>query len=206
MTSTMKRQAITFMFGWALSIALGFELIPTVNLSASCADCESDNLPGIKKAFIAFDEQCKKQVAAGADQKKACFASNTYNKILPIMKALGKDNRFGPGDRILLVGETQNGNLVAGANRGFQTAAPVDKDSVTVKFSKIDGGNGALVKICAVGEDGSIKRVGTINFAENSETGEKTATLSGVQGKILRVDIASFGGVAKKFQYKLTTN
>jgi hypothetical protein len=202
----MKKLAITSIFGLAFAIALGFGFIPSMEQSASCAECESDNLPGIKKAFDAFDAECKKQLADGADQKKGCFASNIYNKVLPIMKALGKDNRFGPGDRILLIGETQNGNLVAGANRGFQTAAPVDKDAVTVKLNKIDGGNGAIVKICAVSEDGSMKRVGTINFAEDNQTGEKTANLTGVQGKILRVDIASFGGVVKKFQYKLTTN
>ena len=86
------------------------------------------------------------------------------------MKALSKDNRFGPGDRILLVGETQNGNLIAGANRDFQTLAPLDKDSLTVEINKTDGGNGALVKICTVDEDGTIKRVGTLNFAENNET------------------------------------
>lgn len=202
----MKKVAITSIFGLACAIAFGFGFIPQVEQTASCAECESDNLPGIKKAFESFDTECKKQLADSADQRKGCFTSNIYNKILPIMKAFGKDNRFGPGDRILLIGETQNGNLLAGANRGFQTVAPVDKDSVTVKLQKIDGGNGAIVKICAVSEDGSMKRVGTINFAEDNETGEKTATLSGVQGKIIRVDIASFGGVVKKFQYKLSTN
>lgn len=202
----MKKLAITSIFGVAFAIALGFGFVPSMEQSASCADCESDNLPGIKKAFEAFDKECKKQLAAGEDQRKGCFTSNIYNKVLPIMKALGKDNRFGPGDRILLIGETQNGNLIAGANRGFQTAAPVDKDSVTVKLTKIDGGNGALVKICTVDEAGTTKRVGTINFAEDNQTGEKTATLSGVQGKIIRVDISSFGGVVKKFQYKLSAN
>lgn len=202
----MKKLAITTIFGLALAIALGFGFVPSMEQTASCAECESDNLPGIKKAFEAFDAECKKQLAAGEDQKKGCFVSNVYNKILPIMKALGKDNRFGPGDRILLIGETQNGSLLAGANRGFQTAAPVDKDSITVKVNKLDGGNGALVKICAVGADGTLQRVGTINFAENNETGEKTATINGVKGKIVRIDLNSFGGVAKKFKYTLTTN
>lgn len=202
----MKKLAMTSIFGLALAIALGFGFIPSMDQSASCAECESDNLPGIKKAFTAFDENCKKQLADGNEQRKACFVPNVYNKLLPVLKALSKDNRFGPGDRILLVGETQNGNLIAGANRGFQTVAPVDKDTMTVKLNKIDGGNGALVKICTVDENGNMKRVGTINFAENNETGEKTATLSGIQGKIVRVDIHSFGGVVKKFQYKLTTN
>lgn len=202
----MKNFAVTSIFGLALAIALGFGFIPSMEQTASCAECESDNLPGIKKAFESFDAECKKQLAAGADQKKGCFVSNIYNKILPIMKALGKDNRFGPGDRLLLIGETQNGNLLAGANRGFQTVAPVDRDSITVKLNKIDGGNGALVKICSVDDKGNLTRVGTINFAENNETGEKTATVNNVKGKILRIDVHSFGGIAKKFQYRLSSN
>lgn len=202
----MKKFAITSLFGLALAVALGFGFVPSTEQKAFCAECESDNLPGIKKTFDSFDAECKKQLADGADQKKGCFVSNIYNKILPVMKALGKDNRFGPGDRILFVGETQKGNLLAGANRGFQSGAPLDSNSLTVKVNKIDGGNGALIKICSVDEDGTLKRIGTINFAEDNSTGEKTATVTGVQGKIVRIDFNSFGGVAKKFQYSLTTS
>ncbi|HQU81568.1 MAG TPA: hypothetical protein PKY59_00490 [Pyrinomonadaceae bacterium] len=201
----MKKLTITTIFGLAMAIALGLGLIPSMEQTASCADCESDNLPGIKKQFETFDAECKKQLEAGEDQKKGCFVSNVYNKLLPIMKALGKDNRFGPGDRILIVGETQNGNLIAGANRGFQTVAPLDKDSMTIKINKTDGGNGALVKICTVDENGTMKRVGTINFAENNETGEQSTTVTGTQGKIVRVDIHSFGSAIKKFKYTMTT-
>jgi hypothetical protein len=201
----VQKPAIRSLFGFSLAIGLAVGLIPAIKQSASCADCESDNLPGIKKAFQTFSEQCAKQLAGETGQRNVCFASNTYNKILPIMKALGKDNRFGPSGRILLVGETQNGTLAAGANRGYQIAAPVDKDSVTVKFAKTDGGSGVLVKICSVSEDGSMKRVGTISFDQNNESGEKVAALSGVRGKIIRIDVAGFGGVGKKFQYRLTT-
>lgn len=202
----MKKLVITSIFGLAMAIALGFGFIPAMDQSASCAECESDNLPGIKKAFEAFDELCKKQLADGKEQRKACFVSNTYNKILPTMKALGKDNRFGPGDRIFLIGETQNGNLVAGTNRGFQTVAPLDKDSLKIDVNKLDGGNGALVKICTVEEDGTVKRVGTIRFEENQDTGVKSATVTGVQGKIVRVDFNSFGGALKKFKYTLKSS
>lgn len=201
----MKKLVITSIIGLALVVAFGFGFIPSMEQKASCAECESDNLPGIKKSFDEFDANCKKQLAAGEDQKKGCFVSNVYNKILPVMKALSKDNRFGPGDRILFIGEQQNGNLIAGANRGFQTGAPIDKESITVEINKIDGGNGALVKICTVDEDGTQKRVGTLNFAEDSSTGKKSVVVNGTQGKIVRIDIASFGGVAKKFQYQLKT-
>lgn len=202
----MKKLLTTSIIGLALAIALGFGFIPSMEQSAACADCESDNLPGIKKAFAAFDENCKKQLTAGETQKKACFASNVYNKIVPVLKALSKDNRFGEGARILFIGETQNGNLLAGANRGFQSLAPHDKDSLTVEVNKLDGGNGALVKICTVDEDGTTKRVGTINFEENNDTGAKKVTVNGVQGKIVRVDIHSFGSAIKKFKYTVKTN
>lgn len=202
----MKKLAITSIFGLALAIALGFGFIPGTEQNAFCAECESDNLPGIKKAFESFDAECKKQLEDSEDQAKKCFVSNIYNKLVPIMKALSKDNRFGKGDRILLVGESQDGNLLAGANRGFQTVAPLDKDSLTIKVNKTDGGNGALVKICSVDENGNQKRIGTINFAEDNKTGTETATVTGVQGKIVRVDIHSFGSVVKKFKYTLTTS
>lgn len=202
----MKKLLATSIFGLAFAIALGFGLLPGMEQSASCAECESDNLPGIKKAFDSFDAECKKQLTAGEDQKKGCFVSNVYNKLLPIMKALSKDNRFGPGDRILLVGETQRGNLLAGANRGFQSVAPLDKDSLNIKLNKVEGGNGALVKICTVDENGVMNRVGTLNFEEKNETTEKTVNVSGVKGKIVRIDIHSFGGALKKFQYTLTTS
>lgn len=201
----MKKFIVTSIVSLALVCALGFGFIPSMDQSAACADCDSDNLPGIKKAFLAFADECTKLVADGKEQPKKCFVANIYSKLLPIMKSLGKDNRFGPGDRILLVGETQVGNLVAGANREFQTAAPLDKDSLKIEVNKTDGGNGALIKICSVDEAGTVKRVGTINFAENGDTGTNEATITGVQGKIIRIEVASFGGVAKKFKYTLKT-
>ena len=201
----MKKLAITSIIGLAILVALGFGFIPQMEQRAACADCDSDNLPNIKKAFDAFDENCKKQLAAGEDQKKGCFVSNVYNKLLPIMKALSKDNRFGPGDRILFVGEQQNGNLLAGANRDFQSGAPLDKDSLTVEVNKTDGGNGAIIRVCTVDDKGNQQRVGSFRFEENNETGKKSVNVTGTKGKIVRIEISSFGGVAKKFQYQLKT-
>ncbi len=201
----MKRLVFTSILGLALAAALGFGFIPSMEQSASCADCQADNLPAAKKAFEAFDEQCKKQLADSKEQSKGCFVSNVFNKILPVLKGLAKDNRFGPGDRILFVGETQNGNLLAGANRTFLAGAPSPKNTMTVKVNKTDGGNGAIVKICAIDKDQKVTRVGTINFEEKNETGEKSANITGIEGKIIQIEIASFGSVAKKFKYSLTT-
>ena len=204
--SIMKKLLTTSTIGLAITIAAAFGLFPSAERSASCADCEVDNLAGIKRAFEVFAENCKKQVADSTDQKKACYAFNTYNKILPIMKALSKDNRFGPGNRSLTLGDEQNGNLPAGANRTFQTVAPLDKDSLNIEINKTEGGNGALVKICSVDDAGTVKRVGTVKFEETGETGKRSASLTGVQGKMIRIDIASFGGALKKFQYTLKAN
>ncbi len=202
----MKKLAMTSIFGLALAFALGFGFIPSMDTSASCAECESDNLPKVKKAYQDFADECAKQVADGKEQPKKCFVPNVYNKLVPILKALSKDGRYSPGDRILLVGETQNGNLPAGINRDFQMLTPSPKDSMTVEINKTDGGNGALVKICTVDENGTLKRVGTINFAEENKNGTEKATITGIEGKIVRIQVASFGSAVKKFKYTLKTS
>jgi len=131
----MKKLAITSIIGLALAIALGFGFIPAVEQTASCAECESDNSSGIRKAFEEFDVQCRVQINVSNDDER-CLVPSVYNKIVPILKGLAADNRFGPGDRILLIGVPQTGNLLAGANRGFQSLAPLDKDSLTIELKK----------------------------------------------------------------------
>ncbi|MBX7173075.1 MAG: hypothetical protein K1X72_19045 [Pyrinomonadaceae bacterium] len=203
----MKRLVITSILGLVLAGIYGFGFIPSFDQSAACADCEAGNLPGIKKAFEAFDAECKKQLAAGEDQKKGCFVSNVYNKVLPVMKGLAKDNRFGPGDRILFIGESQNGNLVAGANRTFVAGAPSAKDNLKVDITKTDGDNGGFIRVCSVDENGAIKSIGTAKFEEKEANGTKTINItSGVQGKIIQIEVASFGGVLKNFKYTLKTS
>jgi len=197
----MKRFLMTTILGLGLTAALGIGFIP----SAACADCEADNLPAAKKAFTAFDDLCKKQLADGKDQTKGCFVSNVYNKVLPALKNLAKDNRFGPGDRILFVGEAQNGNLVAGANRTFLAGSPSPKNTMTVEVNKTNGDNGAKIKICAIDDKGNVTRVGTIDFAEKAADGVKSANISGIEGKIIQIEVASFGGALRNFKYTLTT-
>lgn len=194
------------MISLAFAAALGFGLVHLMEIRASCADCESDNLPGIRRAFNAFYEQCSKVQTVGEEPRDACFTPNLYNKVLPIVKALGKDHRFGPGERILAVGDVQEGQLTAGVNRGYQTAAPLDRNIVTIRFTRINGQYAAIVKICAVSEDGSMKRVGTINLAEPDASRESAATVSGIRGKILRIDISGSGSPGKKLNYRLTTS
>ena len=201
----MKKLAITSIFGLALAIVFGFGFVPSMEQKASCADCDTDNLPQIKKIFTDFAAECAKQIADGQEQPKKCFVANVFNKIVPILKAFSKDNRYGPGDRILFVGEAQNGNLLAGANRTFQGGAPMPKDTLTVEVNKTDGKNAAIVKICAVDKDGNVSRVGTLNFAENADEGKQSTVVTGVEGKVIRIEIASFGSAVKNFKYTLKT-
>jgi hypothetical protein len=201
----MKKFAITSIFGAAFAIAASFGFIPSLEQSAACADCNNDDATVAKKIYDKFNEECTKLIPNPSVPKKACLALNTYNKLLPTLKTLAKDNRFGPGDRILFPGEAQNGLLVAGINRTFQAGAPSAKNSMRVTVNKTDGGNGALVKICAIDENGGLTRVGTLNFAEDNTKGPKSVDVSGIEGKIVRVEVASFGGALKKFQYTLAT-
>lgn len=200
----MKRLLVSTILGLALVAVYGFGLIPSLDQSAACADCNGEDASVAKQIYDKFNEECKK-IPEGQTGGKACFVLNTYNKILPTLKKLAKDNRFGPGDRILFVGEGQAGNLIAGANRTFQAGAPSAKDTMKVTVTKTNGNNGALIKICAIDASGNLTRVGTINFPDDKSTGAKSADIKGIEGKIVRVEVASFGGVAGNFKYALAT-
>jgi hypothetical protein len=202
----MKKLAITSIFGLALAITFGFGFIPSMEQKAACADCDTDNLPQVQSIFTSFAAECAKLIADGKEQPKKCLVANVYNKLVATMKIFSKDNRFGPGDRILFVGESQNGNLVAGANRTFQSGAPMPKDTLTVEVNKTDGRSGAIIKICAIDKDGNVSRVGTLNFAENNDTGSQSTVVTGVEGKVIRIQVASFGGLSKMFKYVLKTS
>jgi len=202
----MKKFAITSVFGLAFAIATGFGLIPGLEQTASCADCNNDDATVAKKIYDKFTEECAKLIPNPKIPEKVCIAVETYNKLLPTLKQLAKDNRFGPGDRILFVGESQRGLLAAGINRTFQAGAPSPKNTMKVTVNKTDGGNGAIVKICTVDITGKLTRVGALNFPEDNSTGPKSVDVSGVEGKIVRIEVASFGGALKKFQYTLATS
>lgn len=187
-----------------LAIAIAFGAISFNQTLARCADCGGENSQGIKRAFEVFGEQCKKQFGDPAGALAKCFERNVYNKILPIMKALGKDNRFGPGDRVFLLGETLNGTVTAGSSRVWQTAAPLNKDQLSIRASNLSPHGGLQIKVCRIGENGSAKSIGTINFEESST--ERTAVISGVQGRIVQIEIFAAGSVANKIQYSLIAN
>jgi hypothetical protein len=202
----MKRLVITTFLGLALVLGFGFGFFPATEQRAACADCDAGNVNTVREIFKAFDDECAKKLNKTTVQKAECFVLGIYNDVLSKMKVFSKDNRFGPGDRILFVGESQNGNLVGGINRSFQTGIPLNKDSLKVEVNKTDGGNGAIIKICTIDEAGNLVRVGTINFPEDNTTGTKSVTVNGVKGKVVRINIESFGGLVKTFKYTLKTS
>src|SRR5688572_33255343 len=105
----MKKLATTSIIGLILAIALGFGFIPAAEQKAFCAECETSNSVGIATIFTEFAKECEKRAAEGKRDRLICFGKNYYPLILPVMIALGRDNRFGPGDRLLLIGQTQSG-------------------------------------------------------------------------------------------------
>lgn len=208
----MKRIITTSIFGLALAIALGFGFVPRTEQTASCADCDTDNLGDIQKVYKGFTDECKKTLEKAGEtvgatlDKNKCFGVGIYSKILPALKLLAKDNRFGPGDRILFPGEGQKGNLVAGANRTFTAGSPSPTDKMQIDVTHVDGKNGALIKICAVDDKGNVTRpAANIKFEEDEGPGTKSVTATGIKGKIVRVQVASFGSAVRKFEYVLVT-
>lgn len=198
----MKR---TIMAGFILTLAIGLNFTFSEQ-KAYCADCDTSNLNRVGLVYQDFMKECLKQNSAAASDHSKCFENGIYAAIMKLMTAANYDGRYMPGDRALLVGKTQIGNLRAGANRTFQSIAPLDKDTLKVEVNKTDGKNGALVKICSIAENGTQTRIGTLNFAEDSdEKGPKSVTLTGVKGKLLAIEVASFGSAVRKFEYKLTT-
>jgi hypothetical protein len=202
----MRKTIITSIIGLVAIIGIALGFVPSLSGASMCSECYADNLSGLKRAFEAFYDNCRKQLPDGGFQKQTCYASNTYNKVLPIMKALSRDNRFGPANRTILVGDIQTGNLQAGASRSFQTVAPLDKQTLNLEINKTSGGGGAIVRVCSIDETGSLKPLTAIKVEETDETTSRSTTLNDVQGKMIRIDIAGIGGAQKIFQYTVKTN
>lgn len=189
---------------WVVIAALAASVaVPGIANKASCADCSLDNLAGTRRAFESFDQNCTKQIAASAAAASSCFDPRIYYTVLPVMTALAKDHRFGPAERVLTIASRQNHEVPYGATRILQTIAPVDRDTLTIEIDKGSGSSGAIVRICAVDRAGAVKRAGTIRFEDTAAPETRSAIVNGVQGKMVRVDIASFGESRTKFQYTL---
>jgi hypothetical protein len=117
------------------------------------------------------------------------------------------NGRWTIGPRRIEWGKAQNGAVVSTFSRVFISAAPIDKDSITVKVKKIDGKAKADVIICKVDDKGNFIKLAEFEFAkgDDNEGQEITKTVSGVKGHLVQVRIDA-DSVVKKFEYKLTVS
>jgi hypothetical protein len=201
----MKKTLLVALSALTLVIALGFGFIPRTETTASCAADEcaaNEDLKFVKDIFKKFAEECGKEVPEGEKQPKLCLVSNVYQKVFPKLRELARDGRYLPGDRTLLIGETQEGKLRLGIERAFLAFTPMGKDSLIIAVTKKDGNGGAIIRICAADENGNFTRLNSIRFDDNSKPETKTVTVTGVKGKIVKILVNSFSG---PFGYSLKT-
>ncbi len=117
------------------------------------------------------------------------------------------NSRWKIGPRQIEWGKVQTGTVVSTASRVFVSAAPVDKDSVTIKVKKIEGEAQTDIIICKVDEKGNFIKLAQVEFAkgDNNEGQVITKTVTGVKGFLVQVRIDA-DSVVKKFEYQLTVS
>lgn len=114
------------------------------------------------------------------------------------------NGRWTIGPRRIEWGKIQTGTVISTASRVFISAAPVDKDSITVKVKKIDGKAQADIIICKVDEKGNFVKLAQVEFAKDDDNigQEITKTVSGVKAQLVQVRIDADSAV-RKFEYQL---
>ena len=117
---------------------------------------------------------------------KADKYAKAAEEMVKYFNASADNGRWTIGPRRIDWGQPQTGSVVSTLSRVFISAAPIDKDSVTVRVKKTDGRAKADVIICKVGQ-------------------EVTKTVSGVKGQLVQVRIDADSAV-KKFEYRLTVS
>jgi hypothetical protein len=173
--------------------------------------CGGENAKAVADLYKNWSAECIKEIGANppADpntRTQLCLAADKFNKMLPKLKALAANGPFTIGPRDLMVGTSQNGDIVNPGFRTFLSPSPLDKDSLTVEVNKTDGKAGALVYICKIDENKHYTHLKNIAFDEGNNTATKKETVSGVKGSIVQVFINGNGGVAKAFKYTLKTS
>lgn len=132
--------------------------------------------------------------AKAAEEMVRYFNSNADN------------GRWTIGPRRIEWGKAQTGTVVSTFSRVFISAAPVDKNTVTVKVKKLDGKARADVIICKVDEKGNFINLARIEFDKTDGPGaEITKTVSGVKGHLVQVRIDA-DSITRKFEYRLTVS
>ena len=113
------------------------------------------------------------------------------------------NGRWTIGPRRIEWGKVQTGTVVSTFSRVFISAAPIDKDSVTVKVKKIDGKANTDIIICKVDEKGNYVKLAQFEFDKDDDNGtEISRTVSGVKGHLMQVRIDA-DSVVRKFEYEL---
>lgn len=137
---------------------------------------------------------------------KADKYAKAVEDMVRFFNANADNGRWTIGPRKIDWNKPQTGAVVSTFSRVFVSAAPVDKDSITVKVKKIDGKAKADVIICKVDDKGNFINLATIEFDKTDGAGEEiTRTVSGVKGHFVQVRIDA-DSVVKKFEYKLTVS
>jgi hypothetical protein len=137
--------------------------------------------------------------------KNAKKYAEAVEAMVKFFNANAGNSRWKIGPRQIEWGKGQTGAVVSTLSRVFVSAAPIDKDSVTVKVKKTDGKAQADIIICKVDEKGNFIKLAQVEFAKGDENigQEITKTVSGVKGHLVRVRIDADSAV-KKFEYKVT--
>ena len=124
-------------------------------------------------------------------------------QMVKFFNAAADNGRWTIGPRRIEWGKAQNGAVVSTFSRVFISAAPVDKDSITVKVKKVDGKAKADVIICKVDDKGNFIKLAEFEFSKGDDEGQEiTKTVSGVKGHLVQVRIDA-DSVVNKFEYKL---
>jgi hypothetical protein len=205
----MKRLVFASILGLGLAVALGFGLIPPIEQTASCADCNQQMAQHIKKDFGSFNIECDKLVP-DFDYKnlEKCFEDKTYTKIIAKRKPVMNKTRT------LFVGEKLGNVFTRQLPRNFWlTGVPLAKKTMTVSFGwekKQTGFNlreGVTATICAVDKDGKYTSLGTISWDshEDFDSEGKELKVTDVAGKFLQIEVgvSSNRPLPNKFKYTL---
>ena len=137
--------------------------------------------------------------------RKADKYAAATEEMVKYFNTAAANGRWTIGPRRIEWGKTQSGEVVSTLSRVFISAAPIDKDSITVKVKKVDGKAQADVIVCKVDDKGNTVKLAQFEFAKGDEnTGQEiTKTVTGVKGHLVQVRIDA-DSVVRKFEYKLT--
>ena len=133
--------------------------------------------------------------------------AESVEKMVSFFNAAVNNSRWTIGPRRMDWGKVQTGAVVSTFSRVFISAAPVDKDSFTVKVKKMDGKAQSDIIICKVDDKGNFIKIAQFEFAEGDENVGQTITktVTGVKGHLVQVRIDA-DSVVKKFEYQFTAS